>query len=89
MVAPADLADAQDAARLAGFLPYLERELAQMAAVLETRVYAQIDKKELTPDMALAAWMEKLAYARLGKRLRQKVTAGTSKGEAAAPFMER
>ena len=64
-----DAARLVEGARVASFLPYVEKELAGMEQAIETRVFRAIDGGTFTPDMAMAAWMEKKACRSLLRRL--------------------
>jgi hypothetical protein len=70
-----------EGAKLAGFLPYLEEEIYKMEQLLEDQVFKKLAAKALTPEMALEAWIEKVAYRRLLKRFNQTVRMGTSIAE--------
>lgn len=81
MIDARELGIISDGARLQGFLPYLEDAVKQMEAGLEGRIFQLLDKGELTPDLALYAWMEKLAYRRLLRKFDQKVRSGQHLGQ--------
>lgn len=68
-------------ARLAGFLPLLERQISKMERTLESKVFMLMDKGSLTPDMALYFWQEKLALRRLLSHFNQTVRIGQTIGE--------
>lgn len=75
-------------AHLVGFLPYLEDAISKMEQALETRVYMQMDKGELTPDKAMYYWQEKLVLRRILRRFQQRTRAGQSLGERLQQQME-
>lgn len=61
--------------------PYVESEVLAMVKSVEARTFAKIEKGELTPEAAMAAWMEKLAYVRLLKRFKTRKAIGVSAAE--------
>jgi len=85
---PIDMGKMVDGARLANMLPYLEAEIQRMITTLENRVFQALELKELTPEQALYAWMEKASYRHLLKRLTTRVRIGQTAGERIAPHME-
>ena len=66
----------QEAARLLPMLPYLEEYIHKLDKALEQKTFTKLDKGELTPDMALYAWQEKMAYRRLLRHFNQQVRIG-------------
>ena len=74
-----------EVAQLAGFLPYLEQALDKMDAALERKVFRLLDTGELTPQLAVYAWQEKLMLRRLLRTFDQKVKIATAIGERVAP----
>lgn len=79
-VAPEEMAKISEGARLAGFLPYIEQEVAKMERMVENKAYLHIMKGTLTPEMALNYWLEKKAYHSLLTRFEQKVKIGQLAG---------
>lgn len=77
-----------EGARLAGVLPYLEEELDKIERRLDMRIYAQLDKDELSPDQALLAWQEKHILKRIRNSFVTKVKMGTSVAERNATSFE-
>lgn len=68
-------------AKLSGFLPYLEQALDKMEAMLDRKVFALLDKDELTPQLAVYAWQEKRIIQRLYSQFHQKIATAQSIGE--------
>lgn len=85
---PIDMGRMADGAAIANMLPYLEHELSRMGDALETRVFQALDARELTPEQALYAWMEKQSYRRLLKRLTTMVKIGETAGYRVSPHLE-
>lgn len=79
-----DIQKFSEGAKLAGFLPYLESYTDKMEKALRVKVFAALDKKELTPDVALYAWMELQTIYRLKSHFNQHVRIGQAAGERAA-----
>lgn len=77
---PEELAYIRQGAELSNFLPILEREVEKMQSALDARVYLQLQNGGLTPEVALAAWIERKTNAALVKRLRSWVQLGESVG---------
>lgn len=83
-----DLAAVGEAGIIAQALPYLMAELDRMEKTLETRVAMRVDSDEgLSPDFAVEAWMEKMAYRRLRNSLTKRVQLGRVAGERLEPYM--
>lgn len=86
---PADqLGAVQDAVRLMGFLPYLQKEVDGMAKAVENRVFTSITQGTFSPDQAYQAWLEVHAMKRMVKRLETQVKVGQSQGAKATPYLE-
>lgn len=85
---PRDLGKAMDGAAIANSLPYIADAIKRMESTLDSRVFQEIQDGTLTPDKALYAWLEKVAYRRLIKRLTQYVKVGIAAGERAVPHLE-
>lgn len=86
---PKDLGLIREGVRLQGFLPYLEDAVSKMEGQLEGRVFRLLDEGKLTPELALMAWMEKLAYRRLIRKFDQQVRIGQAVGAASAPELSQ
>ena len=67
--------DVKQGVVLAGFLPYLEAEVAGMVKSLENRVFTGITAGTLTAEQALNAWMERHALRKLLVNFEQKIKA--------------
>jgi hypothetical protein len=68
-LSPQQLAAQQHAYAVASVRPELEDMIAKMEATAKANVFELIRQKQLTPDMAIAAWMELYSYQRLNKRI--------------------
>ena len=77
-----------DGARLAPALPYIAHELSGLDAAIRRRVFAALEAGELTPEVALAAWMETKSLHDLQRRIEKRIAMGTAAAVAAAPHME-
>lgn len=66
---PAQLAELRQAAKLAANLPEINQEIDKMIKSLTVTVYQLIRHGELTPDKAMAYWLEMYSYDRLRTRL--------------------
>ena len=69
-------------AQLAGFLPYLEEAIDKLDAALEAKVFRLLDTGQLTPQLAMFAWQEKLILRRLVRSFNTKIRVAQSIGEA-------
>lgn len=78
---PEELGYIRQGAELSNFLPLIEREVDKMQAALDARVYLQLQNGSLTPEVALAAWIERKTNAALVKRFRTWVQLGESVGK--------
>lgn len=65
-----------EGARLSGMLPYLEQYIDKLERTLENKVFARLDKGELTPEEAMFAWQEKLILRRLVRHFTQQTRIG-------------
>lgn len=77
-VDPKTLIRARAGAILSNTMPYIEDELAKMAHALDHRMFAAAGSGELTPEMALAGWMERYAYQKLLKHFQTSVRLGVN-----------
>lgn len=57
-------------------LPYVEAEIAKMAHALDNRIFLACQSGEMTPEMAVAGWMERWAYQKLLKHFQTIVRMG-------------
>ena len=71
-------------AYVAGIMPTVEREIAEMAMVVQRKVFGAIRDGTLTPDMAVNAWYEVYSFQSLLRRLEKKVKVGQHVGERVA-----
>ena len=76
-----DMAAAKDLSHLIGVLPHLEYEINRMNVALDNRIFTLLEHSELTPELALQAWMEKNANRKLLSRFNQRIQIGQSSGE--------
>lgn len=73
---PEELASLRDSAHLQGVQPILVQMFTQLEKELDNRMQqAQMDGK-LTPEIAHAAWLEKLVIKRLWQKIDQKIRIG-------------
>lgn len=76
-----DISVIQQGARFINILPEIENFLNSMEDALERKVYAALDKGELTPQAALNAWIEKRTmqqlYTKFAQRVKMAQTMGT------------
>lgn len=75
---PDEMAQLRIAADLDSVMPTLDEEIGSMRKSTETKVYLAIAKGELTPDEAMAYWMEMYAYKRLETRIHDKASQAAS-----------
>ncbi len=85
---PQQLGSVRDGLLIAGFLPYLQQEVAKMCQGVETRMSDAQAKAELTPELALNGWLEVFAARRLLRRFESMVKVGQSQGQRVAPALE-
>ena len=78
---PSDVGRIGDAARLAGYLPYLEKEVDRLCKSVESRTLSTLSSGALTPEDALYAWHEINAYRKVLKKLGVQVKVGVTLGE--------
>ena len=78
---PKDLGIIREGAHLQSVLPYIQATIAKLEAMLDTRMYALLVANQLTPEVALQAWMQKHAYHQILRRFEQAVNIGVSVGE--------
>lgn len=83
-----DLAAVIDGARLANSLPYISAELDKAMAVVVTRVENDYNNGRLTPELAMATWVELISYRRLLRRFQQKVQVGIASGQRQAAVLD-
>lgn len=67
---PTELAEFRAKARLASSMPEIETELDKMRHVLTNKVYGAIRGGTLTPERAMAYWLEMFSYDQLERRLK-------------------
>ncbi|HEY6018501.1 MAG TPA: hypothetical protein VIY48_00940 [Candidatus Paceibacterota bacterium] len=65
----------------------LTADVRKMIQSVENKVFAAIQQKEFTPDMAYQAWHEVHAYHRLLQKFNQRIKIGVSEGEELAPTL--
>ena len=63
------LRDKADAVRMVQ--PELNEMVSKMEETTKAKVFSLIANQQITPDMALAAWMEMYSYRRLGTRINE------------------
>lgn len=81
------LAAVGDAAQIRAALPYLEAVAQAQEARIDTRVEQLLTEGALDPQLAVQMWVEKLAYRRILRSLRQKAAFGEAIGAEIAPEM--
>ena len=69
------------ATRLYGMQPYVQDYVNRKIHIIEMRVFLLSDKGDLTPEAALAAWMEVKALRRFLNTVQQDINAGTTAAE--------
>ena len=72
------LGSVRDMAIIAELLPYLRAELTKLDKALENKAFSDLTSGKLTPERAIEAWIEKASYAKLLKKMEQKVKMGQS-----------
>lgn len=75
---PDEIAELRVAADLDNVMPTLDNEITKMRHSTEAKVYQAIAKGDLTPEDALAYWMEMYAYRRLDTRIKDRAAAARS-----------
>jgi len=81
-VKEAQMARALGLSPLLALLPFVETEVDKAQETLVKHVLGQLRTRTLTPEAALAAWMEYAAYESLLIRLNQRAKQGRSDAEA-------
>ena len=66
---PQQIATQQQAYAVASVRPELEGMIAKMEATTKANIFGLIRQNQLTPDQAVAAWMELYSYQRLNTRI--------------------
>ena len=84
MITSKELGQVHDLSHLTHILPVLEQELALRRDRITRRALDMLEKKELTPEVALFFWMEILAVDGLWKSLDTKVRLGQAAGRKLA-----
>lgn len=79
-----ELGEVREGLEIENFLPNIKAETLRMQNALVNGVAMQINKGELTPEIAQQKWIEYVSYMRLVQRFEQKVRMGHSVGEAHA-----
>lgn len=82
---PEQLADLNLGAKYLSLQQPLTEDIQKLLRQTEQRVYTAISQGQLTPDAALQAWYEHLAYHRLIQRFNQRIKQGQSVGETLGP----
>lgn len=85
---PEELRTVSEGAALAASLPHMEKELEGMIRAVRNQMFSHVEHKTLTPEIAFSAWMEVHSYEKLLKRMKTRVTLGTTTGEEIAPMMK-
>lgn len=75
-----DAALVADQAFIVNALPYLKAEADKQIRELENRTFTALDKGELTPELALYAWMEIRAVRKTLSRFETRARIGASVG---------
>lgn len=70
---PENVRKYQKAVALQEAQPYFLEEIDKMINTCQLAVYTKIRKGELTPEDAMAYWMEMYSYARLNTRIKEAV----------------
>lgn len=86
--APQALSRVKDAAVLYELLPFVEREIAALEASVERRVESALGTSTLTPEIAYLAWVEKLGYRKLLKRLKSRQSEGATTADSVADALQ-
>lgn len=84
---PEEMRQITDGAAYAALLPKLQQDVEGMKQALQTKVFRQIREGTLTPDAALAYWIELKSLADLVSRFSTRVTIGVELGKQVAPAM--
>lgn len=66
---------------LAGFLPYLDAEIARQKLVIEAHAMAALRTGDLTGDLAASLWTQWAALTSIRKGFETRVRIGTAVGE--------
>jgi len=82
------LSNVREVAFLAEVKPYLDKEIEALERALDNRTYQALDRGELTPQRALEAWIEKVSYHRISRKIQQQITMGQAAGERAKSVLE-
>lgn len=82
---PEQLADLNLGAKYLSLQQPLTDDIQKLLRQTEQKVYTAISANTLTPDMALQAWYEHLAYHRLIQRFNQRIKMGETVGENLGP----
>lgn len=85
---PGDLGKLRDGARLGGLLPDMEAYVKGQETKLINEVQRKLQDGELTPDLALYAWMELVSMRKMLKSLSTKVSIGISAAERSTQFLQ-
>lgn len=80
MVAPKALKGIRDAAIMAEMYPFVKNEVDKLDRALDNRMLMAIRKGELTPQMALQGWIEKVSYRELLSKFDQTIKLGQHLG---------
>jgi hypothetical protein len=75
------LGDIRVGSELQNIKPYIDHEVANMQRAVVNSVLSAVNSGELTPEMAMAKWMEYIAYMKLNQRFAQKIEVGKSVGQ--------
>lgn len=68
-------------------LELMGAEIEALAAAVDRRVYSAMEAGTLTPDVAVQAWAEKLAYFKLLQRLGRTERVGRSAARRLTPVL--
>ena len=85
----ADLIALETGTQALAELPVTASAIEDLDRAVNRRIFLILERGDpLSPEIAVQAWVEKLTYSRLIKRLTQRVRMGQTAGENLAPHMD-
>lgn len=84
----AEIARVQAGSHLGVVLPLIEQQVDEMLRAVDLRTQSLLESGKLTPEGALAAWLERSALQKVVTKLKKTLTAAVSTGERLRPQME-
>lgn len=85
---PEEMRQITDGAAYAALLPKLQQDVESMKKALQNKVYRNIREGALTPEAALAYWIEMKSLDDLVSRFNTRVVIGVELGKQVAPAMQ-